>query len=395
MPEQTLPSSIEKRGQPFRPRQGSGALAFFLTVWILVAMAAALGDQDSPIKKAFPEPKIPFAPPHYLCYRTASPMSIDGRLDEPAWKKAPWTEDFVDIEGSQKPKPRLRTRAKMLWDEDYFYIGAELEEPDIWATLRERDSIIYLANDFEVFIDPDGDAHLYYELEVNALATEWDLFLVKPYRDGGPAIHSWDIQGLKTAVFLEGTINQPGDRDRGWSVEMAMPWAVLKESAPAKKPPAAGDQWRVNFSRVEYQVEVRDGKYEKVRDPQTGKPYPEDNWVWAPTGLINIHYPEMWGYVQFSNLKVGEGSERFKIRAEEEQARWALRQLYYKEKTYFLNHGHYTDNLAELGLGEIKVKGYRWPPRIRLTWNAWEAMLESEEGTGNRRVFITHDGRVF
>ena len=65
-----------------------------------------------------------------------------------------------------------------------------------------RDAVIYHDNDFEVFIDPDGDNHLYYELEINALGTEWDLLLVKPYRDGGPAVNAWDIQGLRTAVHV-------------------------------------------------------------------------------------------------------------------------------------------------------------------------------------------------
>ena len=86
----------------------------------------------------------------------------------------------------------------MLYDDNYFYFAAELDEPHVWATLTDRDAVIYHDNDFEVFIDPDGDNHLYYELEINALGTEWDLLLVKPYRDGGPAINAWDIQGLQT-----------------------------------------------------------------------------------------------------------------------------------------------------------------------------------------------------
>jgi hypothetical protein len=344
-----------------------------------------------PLPQAFPEPKIPFAPPGYVCCRAPHPLSIDGKLDEPAWRKASWTGLFADIEGSLKPAPRFETRAKMLWDVEYFYIGAELEEPDIWATLTKRDSIIFYDNDFEVFIDPAGSTHLYYELEMNAFGTEWDLLLVKPYRDGGPAVHAWDIKGLKTRVFAEGTVNQPGDKDKGWSVEIAMPWEVLKECAPDKKPPLAGDQWRVNFSRVEYRVEVKDGNYAKVLDPSTGKPRPEDNWVWAPTGLINIHYPEMWGYVQFSDRAAGEGADAIVVRPEE-AAKWALRQVYYQQKAYFLKHGAYADDIGDLSLEEMRVISYRWPPQVRATGNQWEAWLEREDSRG--RVIIFSDGRV-
>ncbi len=357
-----------------------------------VSGALPLGEFGGPAEqKIFPEPRILFAPPHYVCYRAGNPLAIDGKLDEPAWTKAAWTEDFVDIEGSLKPKPRFRTRAKMLWDENFLYIGADLEESDVWATLTKRDSIIFYENDFEIFIDPDADTHNYYELEINALGTEWDLFLVKPYRDTGPAIHSWDIQGLKTKVYVDGTINKPGDKDRSWSVEIAMPWDVLKEAVPEKKLPVAGDQWRVDFSRVEYRVEAQNGMYAKIRDPQTGKPMPEDNWVWAPTGLVNIHYPEMWAYVQFSGRNAGEGEDACIVKPEE-AAKWALRQVYYKEKTYYLNQGKYTESLAELGLDKLNVKGYKWPPQIKTNWNLWEAVLESEDG--REKISITSDGRV-
>ena len=72
-----------------------------------------------------------------------------------------------------------------------------MEEPDVWGTLTERDAIIYNDNDFEVFIDPDGDTQMYYELEVNPLGTVFDLMLIRPYRDGGPPIIAWDIAGLQ------------------------------------------------------------------------------------------------------------------------------------------------------------------------------------------------------
>src|SRR5262249_31004249 len=106
-------------------------------------------------------------PKRYLCYCIDRPLAIDGRLDKPAWKSVPWSEDFMDIEGDAKPKPRFRTRVKMLWDDNYFYISAELEEPHVWATLTQHDSVIFQDNDFEVFIDPDGDTLNYYEFEMN------------------------------------------------------------------------------------------------------------------------------------------------------------------------------------------------------------------------------------
>jgi hypothetical protein len=162
-------------------------------------------------------------PKTYLCSYVHARIRIDGKLNETAWRKAVTTDLFVDIEGDAKPRPRFATRAKMLWDNQYFYIAAELEEPHLWATLTQRDSVIFHDNDFEVFIDPNGDRNEYYEFEINALNTGWDLFLPKPYRDGGKAQNSWDIAGLLTAVHLNGTLNNPRDADQGWSVEIALP----------------------------------------------------------------------------------------------------------------------------------------------------------------------------
>ena len=245
-------------------------------------------------------------PRHYVCYRTPAPLDIDGQLDEPAWLAAEWSEDFVDIEGKDRPTPRWRTRVKLLWDDTYLYIAALLEEPQLWATLLEHDAVIYRDNDFEVFIDPDGDTHNYYELEINALGTVWDLFLDKPYRDGGKADSEWGIEGLQAAVSVRGTLNDPSDRDQGWSVELAIPWSALARHASDGRAPRDGEQWRINFSRVEWRMDVADGSYTKATDRATGKPLPEDNWVWSPQGAVNMHMPEMWGIVHFTDVAVTE-----------------------------------------------------------------------------------------
>lgn len=183
----------------------------------------------------------------------------------------------------------------MLWDDAFFYVGAELEEPHIWATLTQRDSVIFHDNDFEIFLDPDGDHHNYFEIEINALNTVWDLRLPKPYRDGGPALNEWDATEMKTAVKLHGTLNDPTDVDGSWSVEVAIPWASMTPHAGGNCPPKVGDQWKVNFSRVQWQTDIEGTLYRK-------KPgLKEDNWVWSPQGEIQMHLPEMWGVVQFAD----------------------------------------------------------------------------------------------
>lgn len=286
-------------------------------------------------------PQISFDPETYVCFKTITELKIDGLLNEISWQKAKWGDLFANIEGKLKPQPQFQTKVKMVWDEHYFYIGAELEEPHLWATLQQRDTVIFQDNDFEIFFDPDGDSHFYFELEINALNTVWDLLLIKPYRDGGPAINSWDVDGLKSVVYLQGTLNNPTNIDSGWTVELAIPWEDLKEYARKCSPPSNGDYWRVNFSRVEWKTEVVNNEYQKLRD-EAGNNLPEDNWVWSPQGLVNMHYPEMWGYVQFIDDTSFDTTKEFFI-PEIEKIKWDLRKVYYVQKNYYADNERFAD----------------------------------------------------
>ena len=324
-------------------------------------------------------------PNSYVCHRTARPLVIDGRLDETAWKGAPWSSDFTDIEGDAKPRPRFRTRVKMLWDNEYFYIGAELEDPHVWATLTQHDTVIFQDNDFEVFIDPDGDSHDYYEFEMNALNTGWDLLLKKPYKDGGPALNEWEIPGLKTAVHVNGTLNNPADADVGWTLEIAFPWKALAEFAHRKTPPTEGDQWRVNFSRVEWLTDVVDGKYRKL----PGKK--EDNWVWSPQGIIDMHRPEKWGYVQFTRKKSGTVSYSPDPAAE---VKSRLHEIYYAQRDYRKSNGRWATTMNELAMVRKSIETVT--SVMKTSADGFEVISEIKLSKGKaQRWHIRQDARIW
>ena len=238
-------------------------------------------------------------PKTYVVYKISNSIEINGKEDESDWEKAIFSDDFIDIEGNKIPKQK--TNVKMLWDDKYLYVFAKLHEEHIWGDLTERDAIIFNNNDFEVFINPNDHVFSYGEIEINALGTLWDLFLNKPYRLGGKADSKWDIKGIKSAVDINGTINNSNDIDNYWTVELAIP---LNEISKLKNPYSAdstkhGDLWRINFSRVNWDFEFDDGKYSRKKE--NGKILPEYNWVWSPQGKINMHIPENWGYLIFSD----------------------------------------------------------------------------------------------
>lgn len=318
-------------------------------------------------------------PKGYVCYRATSPIQVDGRIDESEWGVADWTDDFADIEGDAKPKPRFRTRARMLWDNEYFYIAAHMEEPHVWGTLTKHDSVIFHDNDFEVFIDPNGDNHEYYEFEMNALNTGWDLFLPRPYKDGGKADNGWEIPGLKSAVFVSGSLNDPTDRDQYWSIELAIPWQAMSKFAHTPAPPGEGDQWRVNFSRVEWQHEIEGGMYRKKPGLR------EDNWVWSPQGIIDMHRPERWGFVQFSTRS--PGSVKFQY-DESLPAREALMTVYHEQKGYYQRHKQWAPDLKTLKLDSLADT-----VTFRTTADGFEASVDLNESAG-KRLLVRQDSRL-
>lgn len=344
-----------------------------------VAVTAALVIvQRAPAARA----EIP-RPRGYVASRSTGAIVVDGSVNDAAWAAAPWTELFVDIEGDAKPKPPLNTRAKMLWDDNCFYIAARLDEPHLWGTITEHDAVIFRDNDFEVFVDPDGDSHDYREFEINARGTYWDLLLPRPYRAGGQAIDSWDIHGLKSAVHLDGTLNNPADTDLGWTVELAFPWSAF--SADERKPavPKDGDQWRVNFSRVEWALDVVNGAYR----PKPG--VAEHNWVWSPQHVVDMHRPERWGYVQFS----------MKPAAFVPDASWPARQwlqsVYEAQREFRINRKRYAATLDELGIA-VPADQALTDARMSITPSLFEATVELRQpGRPNETWHISHDARVW
>ena len=261
----------------------------------------------------------------------------------------------------------------MLWDDTCLYIAAQIRDPNVWATLTRHDATIFHDNDFELFIDPGNTTHQYFEIEDNAFNTIFDLFLNKPYRNGGNALTTWDTKGLRSAVKIQGTLNDPTDTDKGWTVEMAIPFKAISNYMQL---PKDGTFWRANFSRVEWDIKVVDGKYVKLKD-STGHTLPEHNWVWSPQGVINMHYPERWGYLQFNKGNINNTT--FTLPYSELQKRY-LWLIYYQEKLWRNEHHVYIDSLEKFGLDKtVTINNEINVLKIEATQHQFMAFITDEK----------------
>jgi len=268
----------------------------------------------------FPWPEERIA--RYTAYRTDVEMNVDGRLDELCWQLAPRSPRFADLVSGRRAIHD--TRAAVLWDDANLYVGFWIEEPLVAATLSERDSLVWTENDVEVFI---AGRDAYYEFEINALGTIYEVAFIwqdayergrygdlPEFGSGAPGKRAWDgvgfkhprglrwgfwnydLPGLQSAVWVDGSVNDNSDRDRGWTVELAFPWDSLRWLARGDSrtmPPRDGDVWRMDFSRFNQYKEA---------------PPSEDSsgWTWSPHGVWDSHVPECFAAIRFSTQSVSD-----------------------------------------------------------------------------------------
>jgi len=253
--------------------------------------------------------------PTYDCHRSLGDIVIDGQLNEESWLKAQSTDDFRHYTG--RPVSGLRTSAKMLWDDRFLYIGFQCEDNDIYATFEDRDDPLWCQDVVEVFIMEQsvGQGH-YIEYEVSPLGTFMDFYIVKPY----VGIPEWDSFDPRAAGTVTGTLNDPADKDGGYTVEMAIPFVdlrldpVLRERwlnpgglAPKgssakryldkqeKSVPQDGATLRLNLYRMDMLTPEKIGA--------AGKGMTQ--LAWSPPIIKTFHLPRRFGIVRFVRRPVG------------------------------------------------------------------------------------------
>ncbi len=261
-----------------------------------------------------------------IARKISDQISLDGNVEKEVWKKAQWSNRFVDMVSGQLGM--YNTQAAILWNETHLYIAFKVEEPFVEARLTERDSILFLENVLEVLID-GGDC--YYELQVNAANTIYEVFFIwkDAYQKGGRfdvpqfdvhqkeayafggdydrqgktfwkgshprgirwAFTNFDLDGLETAVKVDGVLNDNSSVDKGWSLEISIPWESLELMANGRSiPPSNGDVWSIFL-----------GRFQKlITGGNEVQPHPA--MVLKCHGVYDTHLPEKWSRIEFVSI---------------------------------------------------------------------------------------------
>jgi hypothetical protein len=221
--------------------------------------------------------------PEYSVRKTSGPIDVDGRLDEPAWQEAGGIQLLDNQTGE---RPRQATEVRLLWDDEFLYVGFRCEDSDAWSTFTEHDQPLYEEEVVEIFLDPSGLLRAYFELQVSPRNVSFDSLILN---DGGrwgegrgpnfQGMPQWTCRGLKHGVTVNGDPTRRGTADEGWSAEMAVPFSQLI-TAP-NTPPRPGDVWRAGIYRIDHAQDS------------------SEFTAWSPTRKRDFHISEAFGRLIF------------------------------------------------------------------------------------------------
>jgi cellulose/xylan binding protein with CBM9 domain len=217
--------------------------------------------------------------PSYTIYLAGGPITIDGRLDEPAWFAAPSVGPFRFA--WWKAGKKEQTVAKMLWDDEYLYVAFLCQDAHVSAVQTRHDTSVWLDDCVEVFVAPERNRpDAYFNLEMNVNGAVYDDF--HPHGAGSERRPGWNAKGLQIATHVNGTLNNDADQDDSWTLEVAIPFKAYRQSLPNVFP-KPGDVWRLNLNRC-------------------GGKTNEQFSQWAPgtEKMPQFHTPRDFGFVHFS-----------------------------------------------------------------------------------------------
>lgn len=204
----------------------------------------------------------------YRCRRIESNLTIDGDLGKPEWKAA---EAVALKHNATGGSIKLNTSVKLLWNNDFLYVGFNCQDDYVCATMTEYNDKLYEEDVVEIFIDDDRDLKTYVEVEVNPLN----------------AVLHYNIQnnlnkGILQFARVQKVVHSAVVRDEGnkaFTVELTIP---LTEFITAKNnPPIKGDRWLMNLYRID---RAKDGT--------------DEHSAWSPTDS-NYHVPQRFGELIF------------------------------------------------------------------------------------------------
>ena len=225
--------------------------------------------------------------PVYKVSRAKEAIIVDGKMDEQSWKNAE-VQEFKNFFRIDKPVDKQKTKFRMLWDDTNIYLFYEAEDTSLTARETKLDGRTYLDDCAEFFVLPVPDSlYMHFGFEINITDVRYDyVVLWKYYKDRTFFISGYTPE-YKVKTVYNGTLNDQKDKDKGWCMEFAIPFAALSNMQNITRP-KAGARWA--FQAVRQDRNLVDDRFRS-----TATLFPIYDFK------LDVHQPNHFGLLEFTD----------------------------------------------------------------------------------------------
>jgi hypothetical protein len=337
---------------------------------VILVCCGQQSNQDSMLNEyGLPYAPYSFAPQEYEVQQFQVPPVVDGKVQKDEWKGISWSTYFVSEVNGKSEDGRFATRFKMGVAEDTVYVLVRLNDDQVWANHANYYSSYFQDNSITLYIDWDNDEYDYFTIKVNAMglvSTGYGNVLHK--KKYYPA---QDL-GIHCGVFIDGTLNDPSDKDQYWQVEMAIPINIQFNDTVLLQP---NHCWKLNLVRSQWQYSLVNGMYKKVLNAEDGRKYPGECWVWNNTWGNPISKVELWGEVFGSDPEL-ISKEEWSIKR---RIKWELRNVFYAQQLHYQKYGKYANKIGRLKDVGLDLSALHYKPDIQSNNNQFIAIIKDEK----------------
>lgn len=365
---------------------------YHLLIFLVLAVLAGCNDAPETDHKRnqFGLPNCPdYCIPKIYNVNTMNTIpNIDGIINDNEWQNIDWSEQLVSEFKNGNTEPQFSSKYKLGINNDTLYFAAIIYDQHIWSVNDICQSYFFDDNFLELFIDDNNTELDYVVLKMNALGNLCGEYRTSTNEKPLLRFPLLDNSLARCAVHVEGTLNNPKDLDNYWAVECAIPLNLQIEGHTFLKP---NTQWNTNVRRLHWPTTVVSGVYKKMLNPETGKKYESEKWVWSFLNENSIHNPELWGEWNFNAN--GQTAEQINLLQSQRRIKWELRNVYYAQQMHLKKHKRYARKLAGLeGVG-LESSEFSYKVNIDVKNDTFKASIKGEEP--NTNYLINQEGKVW
>ncbi|MEM7229165.1 MAG: carbohydrate-binding family 9-like protein [Planctomycetota bacterium] len=316
----------------------------------------------------------PWPPACVACLQADGAIEIDGRLDEPAWiEQAAITDSFMHPRATEPPTDA--TSMRMCWDETNLYIAISMWDATMEASDQGRANAAPADQWVQLFFDPNGDTHRYFELTIGPDDRKRGMTFARPPRHAGSIGADIDVSSVVFAAGIDGRRDSSAVHDQHWVIEIAVPWTIITE-ATRDESPRLNERWRMNAARLRVTAAEDDAKSLLTS-------------TWSAQRSSDLHEPEYWGVVEFRDASADKAAPAV---PPEYRAAWSLREYDHALRRWLeADEARSLDDLSTFDCRISPAITWSWPPRLNQSGSTYALEITSN---ASDVLVLRSDGRL-